>query len=49
MAKATNRRKANVVAKDLRTPKYKLRVVQSKVAYNRKKVEKYLKSVDLSL
>ena len=49
MAKARNRRKANVVAKDLRTPKYKLRVVESKVAYNRKKVEKVLNFVDLSL
>ena len=49
MAKARNRRKANVVAKDLRTPKYKLRVVESKVAYSRKKVEKVLNSVDLSL
>lgn len=26
----------NLVAKDLRTPKYKMRVVQSKVAYKRK-------------
>lgn len=49
MAKARNRRKANVVANDLRTPKYKLCVVESKVAYNRKKVEKVLNSVDLSL
>ena len=41
--------KRNPIAKDLRTPKYRLRVVESKVAYNRKKVEKVLKTVDLSL
>ena len=49
MQKVKSRRKANAVAKDLRTPKYKMRVVESKLAYDRKKVEKYLKSVDLSL
>ena len=49
MAKVKSRRKANAVAKDLRTPKYRLRVVEAKLAYNRKKVEKVLKSVDLSL
>jgi hypothetical protein len=27
--------KRNVVAKDLRTPKYRMRVVESKVAYKR--------------
>ena len=27
--------KSNAVAKDLRTPKYKMRVVESKVAYKR--------------
>lgn len=35
----TNRkvtRKRNPIAKDLRTPKYRLRVVSSKVAYKRK-------------
>lgn len=30
------RAKSNVVAKDLRTPKYRMRVVQSKVKYSRK-------------
>jgi hypothetical protein len=49
MAKVKSRRKANAVAKDLRTPKYKLRVVESKLTYNRKKVENISKSVDLSL
>ncbi len=29
-------RKANAVAKDLRTPKYRMRVVQSKTIYSRK-------------
>ncbi len=49
MEKVKSRRKANAVAKDLRTPKYRLRVVESKLAYNRKKVEKVLKSVDQPL
>ena len=49
MQKVKSRRKANAVAKDLRTPKYRLRVVKSKTTYNRKKVEKSLKSVDLLL
>jgi len=30
----------NVIAKDLRTPKYKLRVMVSKKIYNRKKIVK---------
>lgn len=29
-------RKANAVAKDLRTPKYRMRVVESKKTYTRK-------------
>jgi hypothetical protein len=41
--------KRNPIAKDLRTPKYRLRVVESKIAYDRKKVKKVLESVDLSL
>lgn len=49
MQKVKSRRKANTVAKDLRTPKYRMRVVESKLAYNRKKIEKSLESVDLSL
>lgn len=49
MQKVKSRRKANAVAKDLRTPKYRMRVVESKLAYNRKKVEKSLESVDLAL
>ena len=40
MQKVKSRRKANAVAKDLRTPKYKMRVVESKLAYNRKKLKK---------
>lgn len=31
--------KHNAVAKDLRTPKYKMRVVSSKKAYSRKKLK----------
>ena len=46
MAKVKSRRKANAVAKDLRTPKYRLRVVESKLTYNRKKLEKVLETVD---
>ena len=46
MQKVKSRRKANVVAKDLRTPKYRLRVVESKLTYNRKKLEKVLETVD---
>ncbi len=46
MAKVKSRRKSNAVAKDLRTPKYRLRVVESKLAYNRKKLEKVLETVD---
>lgn len=49
MQKVKSRRKANAVAKDLRTPKYRMRVVDSKLAYDRKKVKKVLESVDLSL
>ena len=49
MAKVKSRRKSNAVAKDLRTPKYKMRVVESKLTYNRKKVENISKSVDQSL
>ena len=49
MQKIKSRRKANAVAKDLRTPKYIMRVVDSKLAYDRKKVKKVLESVDLSL
>jgi hypothetical protein len=49
MQKVKSRRKANAVAKDLRTPKYRLRVVESKIAYDRKKVKKVLETVDLSL
>ena len=41
--------KRNPIAKDLRTPKYRMRVVESKLAYNRKKVKKVLETVDLSL
>lgn len=33
-------KKKNPIAKDVRTPKYKPRVVESKKKYNRKKVEK---------
>ena len=32
----------NLVAKDLRTPKYRMRVVESKVKYNRKDKHKLL-------
>lgn len=46
MAKVKSHRKANAVAKDLRTPKYRLRVVESKLTYNRKKLEKVLETVD---
>ena len=46
MQKVKSRRKANAVAKDLRTPKYRLRVVESKLTYNRKKLEKVLETVD---
>jgi hypothetical protein len=49
MEKVKSRRKSNAVAKDLRTPKYKMRVVESKLTYNRKKVENISKSVDQSL
>jgi len=33
----------NLVAKDLRTPKYRMRVVALAIAYNRKKEEAKLK------
>ena len=49
MEKVKSRRKSNAVAKDLRTPKYKMRVIESKLTYNRKKVENISKSVDQSL
>ena len=49
MEMARSHRKANIIAKDLRTPKYRMRVVESKLIYNRKKVEKISKTVDLSL
>ena len=40
-------RKANAVAKDLRTPKYRMRIVDSKKMYTRK--EKYFqKSLETS-
>ena len=35
----------NLVAKDLRTPKYRMRVVESKVHYTRKTKHKGLKNV----
>ena len=35
--KSRKQSKANPVAKDLRTPKYKQRLVKSKKAYDRKK------------
>jgi hypothetical protein len=37
MTKRKVTRKANPVAKDLRTPKYRMRVVKSKKAYTRKR------------
>lgn len=37
----------NLVAKDLRTPKYRMRVVISKKKYDRKKIER-LKDVEYS-
>lgn len=37
MAKRKVTRKANPIAKDLRTPKYRMRVVKSKKAYKRKR------------
>lgn len=33
--------KRNVIAQDLRTPKYKLRVINSKKIYNRKKKDRH--------
>lgn len=33
----------NLVAKDLRTPKYRMRVVQSKMVYNRQKAKQETK------
>ena len=35
--KNSGQKKSNTIAKDLRTPKYKLRLVKSKKFYNRKK------------
>ena len=36
------RRKRNIIAEDLRTPKYRKQIVQSKKVYNRKKEKEKL-------
>jgi len=38
--KTPPRSRVNAVAKDLRTPKYRKRIVESKKVYNRKRVTK---------
>tara|TARA_B100000029_G_scaffold509517_2_gene598931 strand:+ start:3764 stop:3889 length:126 start_codon:yes stop_codon:yes gene_type:complete len=37
MKKNTIKKKSNPIAKDLRTPKYKLQTIKNKKIYNRKK------------
>ena len=39
-------KKKNPIAKDVRTPKYKPRVVESKKVYNRKKYKKHGQETD---
>lgn len=43
MAKRKVTRKANPIAKDLRTPKYRMRVVKSKKTYTRKQRSELIK------
>lgn len=39
-----NTRKSNPIAKDLRTPKYRMRVAASRVRYNRKNNRKVIQN-----